>query len=162
MQLIRKPVKKDTNSGSRYKIHVNTYDPKKKARKNNPFGPKITGNVRRRLILQADRLTSRYVILRDKFCVTCGTSEGLTNSHLFKRGRIPLRFDLENCNCQCATCNGLHNTDPRPYEQWFIRKFGQKKFDDLQVRSYQISQFRTPELKEIVLLLENLNRSMID
>lgn len=162
MQLIGKPVR-DTRVGGRYKITTNTYNPKRRdTRKKTLFGTKISENVRRRLLIHADRLTSRYVILRDKFCVTCGTNEGLTNSHLFKRGRIPLRFDLENCNCQCATCSGRHNTDPRPYEQWFIRKFGQKKFDDLQVRSYQIAQFRVPELKEIIALLENLNRSVKD
>lgn len=108
----------------------------------------------RACIEAADRYCSAYIIRRDGECVTCGTRDGLTNSHLFKRGRMELRFDPYNCNCQCATCNGIHNTNQEPYNSWFKRKYGEDKFTELQVKSRQIAKLNRSQVRAIAMLYQ--------
>ena len=81
-----------------------------------------------RKILEArlDSLVSAIVIMRDKKCVTCGTSDGLTCSHFVQRRKMKLRWDLTNCNCQCSVCNGKHNRYPESYTAWMLRRYGQE------------------------------------
>lgn len=73
-----------------------------------------------------DVVTSRIVRRRDPFCVTCGESrpELLTCSHFYRRGHMAIRFDLRNCNTQCAECNQLHNTNTIPYNDYFLERYG--------------------------------------
>lgn len=90
---------------------------KKQKRKN----PK---SERKALEKELDRLTSLIVRKRDGFCVTCGSRDNLQCGHLIKRGRKWTRWDLRNCNCQCASCNIKHNYYPEIYTEWFIGKYG--------------------------------------
>ena len=86
------------------------------------------------IITKLDDLVSKYVIERDKICVTCGSKKQLTNGHLFSRTHQVVRWDIRddgNCHCQCWPCNFLHVHDKYRYEKWFIEKFGMKRFDDL-------------------------------
>lgn len=62
-------------------------------------------------ISKMDSLVSRIVRERDKFCVTCGTSENLTCSHWIPRRFFGSRWDLRNCNAQCFACNVAHSND---------------------------------------------------
>lgn len=123
------------------------------------FRMKVVSSTRRRVEGYLDIAISHLVISRDKFCITCGTKENLSCSHLFRRGRRSLRFDYTfNCNCQCMTCNERHNSDHLPYESWFIKKYGQKKFDELYVQAWQIKKFTVRQLREIFYKVEQLNK----
>lgn len=127
------------------------------------FQRKVVSSDKRRLVVYLDRAISYYVIRRDKFCITCGTKENLSCSHLFRRGRKSLRFDyVFNCNCQCFTCNERHNSDPFPYERWFIMKYGQKKFDELYVKAWQVKQFTEGQLRDIFHKVEQLNKQFTE
>jgi hypothetical protein len=79
---------------------------------------------RKRLEAALDKVVSQIVIARDGRCVTCGTTEGLTCSHLIVRGKRLLRWDLTNCNCMCFSCNFRHNNFPHFYTRWFIKFYG--------------------------------------
>lgn len=150
--------KKNISKKERFYREFSVKGDVKPNRKDGLFVKKITTGKKRLLVRHADKATSFYVIRRDRFCVTCGTMNNLSCSHLFRRGRMPLRFDLFNCNCQCMTCNERHNSDPRPYEEWFIKKYGQKKFDELQVESWKIRDFTPFELKNIIYIVENMGK----
>lgn len=80
------------------------------------------------LEIKADRLVREIVILRDGFCVCAppakGHSETLQPGHLITRAKKSVRWDLRNTNCQCASCNLLHEFYAEIYTRWFIGEFG--------------------------------------
>lgn len=71
-----------------------------------------------------DELCTTIVILRDQECVICGTRDQLTNGHFIRRAHRVIRWNLENCNCQCVMCNNLHEEDDEPYTTWMLKHYG--------------------------------------
>ena len=109
-----------------------------------------------------DALVSAIVIMRDERCVTCGATGGLTCSHFVKRGKSLLTWDLQNCNCQCATCNGKHNRWPEAYTAYMLDHYGPDVLGRL-VRDGQINAWKwsVGELREFDLsLTAEYNRLM--
>lgn len=86
--------------------------------------PKPKRLTRKKLIKQMDALVSQIVIKRDGRCVICRSKQNLTCGHYVKRGKIQLRWDLINCNCQCAPCNYRHNQYPEAYTQYMLNHWG--------------------------------------
>ncbi len=88
----------------------------------------------------ADTLFSRYIRYRDKCCLRCRTTDGLTCSHFWGRGHSSTRFDPENCIALCGMCHSewehLKNND---YKLFMIKWLGQEKYDALEkkARSYK-------------------------
>jgi len=41
-----------------------------------------------------------------------------------RRGHRVIRWDLENCNCQCIWCNNKHEVDDEPYTTWMLKHYG--------------------------------------
>jgi hypothetical protein len=78
-----------------------------------------------------DLLVSTIVILRDGRCVTCGAMDELTCSHFVKRGKSIIRWDLENCNCQCGGCNLSHNSYQGAYRRYIIDHYGSATLERL-------------------------------
>lgn len=99
---------------------------------------------------KADNIFSKWILKRDKCCITCGTRRQGTNSHLFKRGRQSTRFNEFNNNRQCEPCNNLHNTNQEPYKNWFIAKHGEEKYNELEMLSRQLKHWTLEEYKEII------------
>lgn len=98
----------------------------------------------------ADSLMSKYIIARDKKCVTCGVAVGLTNSHLITRGKNSVRWDDVNCNCQCYSCNLRHEYYPEYYTKWFIQNYGQAMYEDLVDRSQKLVKVNRAYLDYII------------
>jgi len=96
-------------------------------------------NTRQKLIKSCDSVHSRYIRYRDGRCVTCGTTQALTCSHLFGRARLNTRWDTEpdgNCHAQCAMCNQQHSdTGTAAYVGWYVDKFGEAAFERLRRRA---------------------------
>ena len=116
---------------------------------------KLKKPSRKSLIKKLDKLVSGIVRKRDgNKCVVCGSTFQLTCGHIFSRSAYSTRWDLENCHAQCWKENFNHEYDPYPFINWFIKKFGQKKLDELHKR------YRTPriwkdfDLQELYLELE--------
>jgi hypothetical protein len=86
-----------------------------------------------RRLLEAElwKLTADYVKTRDTHCVTCGATERLTISHWIKAGKQIVRYDLRNCNTQCAPCNNAHNYNPYFYDHYMLTHYGQKIMTEL-------------------------------
>jgi Bacteriophage Lambda NinG protein len=81
------------------------------------------------------KLTADYVKQRDGCCVTCGATEKLTISHYITARKQALRYDLRNCNAQCATCNNTHNYQPQFYTMYMVRHYGVDTLEELTARS---------------------------
>ena len=78
---------------------------------------------------------SKYIRLRDPFCVT----------HLILGKKVPsenaghywhavLDFDEDNVNGQCVNCNKWNNGRLVEYGTYLRKKLGNKKFDSLDIR----------------------------
>ena len=78
------------------------------------------------------QMASLYIRKRDRHCVTCGATEGLTMSHYIKAGKQRIRYDERNVNCQCSTCNNYHNYYPHVYEGYMRRVYGCAVLDELE------------------------------
>lgn len=108
---------------------------------------------RKKLIDKLDRAVSKYVKLRDICCVTCGSYEQLGNGHLFTRNSFSVRFDIRddgNCHCQCWNCNYEHEYDPYKYTHWYIKNFGQKRYNELHREFAKPTKFLEGDLQEML------------
>jgi len=109
-------------------------------------------NKRKILKKKLDAIVSSYIRLRDKKCVICGSSERLTNGHLFSRTNLATRWDIRedgNCHCQCLSCNYRHEFDFYPFQNWYINKFGKRKFDNLYKKYNSVSKLTEDDLSKI-------------
>lgn len=107
---------------------------------------------RAKLIREIDRLHSLYIRNRDKYCVTCGTSKDLQCGHLFTRVNHSTRWDTApdgNAHAQCASDNYRHEYDPYKFTNWYIKRFGVEKYDELHRRHITTRRYTMPELREL-------------
>lgn len=107
---------------------------------------------RAKLVDKLDDLVSIIIRGRDQKCVVCGSTDKLTNGHIFSRGSYSTRWDITedgNCHTQCWGCNYKHVRDQYPYFNWYIKKFGQVKFDALRRRFKETRPYKDYELEEI-------------
>lgn len=114
-----------------------------------------TKSNRKKLIQKLDTVVSLIVRARDGKCVICGSTQRLQCSHLIKRGRLATRFDLDNCSCNCASCNWRHNSYPEYYTEWFLEHKGNELYSKLIEQSQQLWK---PSNAELESLLEHLNK----
>jgi hypothetical protein len=105
---------------------------------------------RRSLVKKLDAIVSQYIRARDKKCVVCGSTEKLTNGHLFSRQAYSTRWDEVNCHCQCWGCNYRHEFDYYPYEQWFKNKYGEERYHELHRQFVTPRKFKDFQLLEMI------------
>ena len=108
---------------------------------------------RSKLVTKLDTACSKYIRLRDGECVICGNVNDANNGHLFTRNAHSTRWDITedgNCHQQCWPCNYAHEMDPYPYINWYIKKFGQEKYDALRFRFKTPRKFSEAELEEML------------
>ena len=92
-------------------------------------------------ITELDRLFSLYIRTRDGWqCQRCfkqftPPTNGLHCSHIFSRARKATRFALENCISWCYGCHSYMDRTPEAKYAWYIKKFGQTRFDRLRLRA---------------------------
>ena len=77
---------------------------------------------------------SRYIIARDKSCVTCGRKENLQAGHFW---HACLDFDEININAQDTYCNKYLSGNLATYSVYLIKKYGIKEFRVLEKRHYK-------------------------
>lgn len=81
-----------------------------------------------------DSIFAKYIRLRDNnTCIVCGSQESPNNGHFIARICTKLRFDETNCNCQCSSCNGIHESNPVPYTNAMIGRYGKEVVDQLSI-----------------------------
>mgnify|MGYP001614439918 CR=1 FL=1 len=106
--------------------------------------------TRKSLIRKLDILVSKIVRERDKSCVMCGSIKQLKAGHLFSRRYYNGRWNLDNVWTQCWPENFRHSNDSYPYWNWYITKFGFKKFQSLAQEVRQITHYKDFDLVELL------------
>jgi hypothetical protein len=119
--------------------------------------------TRKGLIKKLDGLVTKILLLQDKKCVICGSDKQLGTGHIFSRTHLETRWDIEpkgNCHIQCWSCNFRHVRNTYPYNNWFIKKHGEKEFDNLYQRWNKVckaKQFQLEVLaKSLQIILDEL------
>jgi len=129
--------------------------PDKKPRK--PFKARATS--RAVLVRQLDSVFSQYIRLKDSrdgiaTCITCGAVapwKQMQNGHFYSRGRIPTRWDEDNCHVQDYRCNVALKGNYINYTKYMIDRYGREFVDQLEVKSKQTGKYTTPaELRELL------------
>lgn len=120
-------------------------------------------DTRRGLIDGNDQVVSLITRKREPACICCGSTENLTNGHLFSRRHHATRWDVTadgNCHTQCWNCNFNHIGNPDPYTFAFVREFGAEAHARVRDRAFGGQRFTTPELREMFDANRELLRSM--
>ena len=105
---------------------------------------------RKSFVRELDGVFSLFIRSRDRRCVTCGSQSNLTCGHLFSRIAYSTRWREDNCFAQCLSCNLRHEYDPYPFMNYYLRRFGQDKLDQLHRDYSTIRKFSNPELQELI------------
>ena len=91
-----------------------------------------------------DVLFSRVVRLKAKgACEYCGKSKAfgqLETSHFHGRRKRSVRWDLDNAAGLCGGCHIHLGGNPYHHVEWFKKRLGSKKFDELNVRAETIAK----------------------
>lgn len=112
--------------------------------------------LRKEMITRMDKMTSLIVRKRDSRCVSCGKKlpfDKRQNGHFVGRAFLPLRFDLTNCNVECASCNVFSPDHLVGYADYILRHYGQDKFDRL---VNMRKQYKTGKIKNSIPIDEAL------
>lgn len=101
---------------------------------------------------------SRYIRMRDAnwdgtvSCVTCGRVghwKTMQAGHFIPGRMNAILFDERGVHSQCYLCNGPLKGNPRKYEAFMKKRYGQEVIDDLDRLSNTTRQFTHPELVEM-------------
>ena len=97
------------------------------------------------LLNKATAVFNAWVRLRDSTtfststmgeCISCGNWKELQAGHYYAAGKYSnLRFDEMNVNGQCVRCNYHLHGNLENYRLGLIRKYGEKKVEDLEIKA---------------------------
>jgi len=154
------------------KAHHKTFKPRKAPLGRSPFRRGVAGNYsstfkpRHRLnrghhpidtfkgLVEAnDEVVSLITRGRETECICCGSTEELTNGHLFSRRHHATRFDVTedgNCHTQCWPCNKRHQSNKDPYTFAFVRRFGSEALARVRDRALSGEKFTKDELRRML------------
>lgn len=65
------------------------------------------------------------------YCLHCGTTTGLTCSHIIKRKYSATRTDLDNLQSLCFSCHWRFENFPREFSHWITESIGSDKYEEL-------------------------------
>jgi 5-methylcytosine-specific restriction endonuclease McrA len=122
---------------------------------------KIKTKTHAQLKRELDKVFSDYIRERDKYtCITCtkqGTKADIQNGHYIERNKIGTRYDEENCNAQCVTCNVWKKGNLRVYAVQLIRKYGEGVLERLlgKANSNQGKKMSVSILEEKIIYYKN-------
>lgn len=118
---------------------------------------------RQDIIDKIDAIISRRVRDRDHWtCFYCGKqhevgSRNLSNSHFWGRGKLSVRFDMENCDAACwIPCHKykLEGHKNGQYRDFKLRQLGKDRYDALEVRANAPYKISTADLKIMLIAME--------
>ena len=85
-------------------------------------------------IKRADRWYDKYIVLRDKKCIICGSEENGQCSHYYGKRACPeLRYDHDNTHRMCKACHCRHHkVDDHAYCNWMRHHYTEAKLNKLE------------------------------
>ena len=107
---------------------------------------------RKTAIREADKAFAKYIVARDKRCVTCGSpgNFGLDCSHVFRRSHYATRWNVNNAYAQCRSCHFKHHNNS---ESWLLdyaeRELGRPAYEVLRDLSNTLTHFKDYQIAEI-------------
>ena len=126
---------------------------------------------RQKTVAKLDRVFSEFIRLRDSFvsngelyfrCISCGRIRPYADGdcgHYINRKHMRTRFDEENCNMQCRSCNRFDEGNIYNYRKGLVRKIGEARVELLEARKNEICHLSDFELK---VLLEDYKKRVKD
>ena len=111
-------------------------------------------------IRKADKLFREYLLLlRGEVSAYSGRWGRVQVSHFWGRRHENTRFDPENCDLLFFNEHQNFEENPALYHQWKLKQLGEKRFNNLMVRSQTIKKrddlMREIELKALIKSLQN-------
>lgn len=99
-------------------------------------------------IAKLDRIFSEFIRKRDcngghGKCISCGKIITYNDSdcgHYVNRKHMATRFDEQNCNAQCRSCNRFDEGNIQGYRKGLIKKYGEKAVEMLEIKKHNISK----------------------
>ena len=67
-------------------------------------------------------------------CYTCGVVKpikAIQNGHFWSRSHLSVRWDEDNCRCQCSGCNVFKHGNYIVYTTKLLNEIGEEEFDKL-------------------------------
>ena len=117
---------------------------------------KRRGRKSERAILakKLDSLVSMFVRLRDKkanngLCFLCRIRPIEVAYHIIPRGRMILRWDLENVRGGCSPCNFGEKNHRLLYREKHIGAIGALKYAELEARARETAKFSVGDLRDL-------------
>lgn len=107
---------------------------------------------------EADKYWSQATRLRHSKdgwaqCITCSVRKPwkeLQCGHFVSRAVNVLRYDSENCNPQCYSCNVMKYGERYEYAKQLDLMYGDGTADKLHARRFESHKFTTFELEDII------------
>ena len=128
-----------------------------KKRKADDGQPKKRTKRKPDLVKKLDRVFSLYIRLRDAMpsgfvrCISCGKIkrfEDVDCGHYFSRTHMATRFDEDNCNAECRSCNRMSADHLIGYRTNLVAKIGLNRIDRLDVLAHSQKHWLDSELEE--------------
>ena len=128
-----------------------------KKRKADDGQPKKRTKRKPDLVKKLDRVFSLYIRLRDAMpsgfvrCISCGKIkrfEDVDCGHYFSRTHMATRFDEDNCNAECRSCNRMSADHLIGYRKNLVAKIGLNRIDRLDVLAHSQKHWLDSELEE--------------
>ena len=96
-----------------------------------------------------DVLFSRVVRQRPNGkCEFCGKQRKLQTSHFHGRRKRNTRWDLDNAAGLCFSCHQFLGEHPNIHTDWFRKRLGSERFEQLHVRAMTIVKVDKDKIKE--------------
>lgn len=105
---------------------------------------------RKKLIRELDKYFSLIVREKNKKCFTCGSMQNLTCGHLITRSNYITRWDFDNAETQCVSCNLTHEYRPEIFTNAYIEKYGLEKYQKLVEKSRRSKKYLNFELLDLL------------
>lgn len=105
-----------------------------------------------------DALITEIMFFKYEKCVLCRGEYRLGTGHIFSRRHLNTRWDYKydgNCHLQCQRCNFTHVRDQYVYFDWYLKRFGEEKFEDLRGRYKTTVKWNLTDLRAMYAKVRN-------
>lgn len=103
-------------------------------------------------VKELDRVFSLYIRQsKPPMCVTCGKKDdpkNLQNGHYYSRGKLPTRWNEDNCWPQCVACNVFKSGNYTEYALFMLQTLGEDKMRELHKLANSAEKIPTSVIKE--------------
>lgn len=122
------------------------------------------------LITKLDGIFSEFIRRRDSDsqglirCISCGKIVHWKESdcgHYVNRKHMATRYDEENCNAQCRSCNRFDEGNIMGYRRGLIEKIGEKKTDMLEIKKHNVCKMSEVELEFLINIYKNKLKAIV-